>query len=268
MDAVVLQQHGLRRAGFALEADQLGRVLQAGGRAVGQADDQLAAFDAVAGGVDVGSAFQRCGFVEEVTGEGDDLGAAHRVVALAFLGAVFLADRVGAVQRVVQRAPAGVGGVEGEARVHHRHHQLRAGHAGDLVVDVFGGDGEVRGLRQQVADFLQEGLVGNGVVGLTGTRLVPGVDLRLQGVALGQQGLVLRGQVVNQGVGTLPELLGADAGAGNGFVGDEVEQDFGDLQATGLNAFSHCLPHSAWEPHRTAARRSCSTDRRILHEAG
>ncbi|HJR32233.1 MAG TPA: hypothetical protein VJ889_26225, partial [Pseudomonas sp.] len=32
---------------------------------------------------------------------------------------------------------------------------------------------------------------------------------------------------------------------GNGFVVHEVEQDFGDLQATDLNVFSHCLPHSA-----------------------
>jgi hypothetical protein len=40
-------------------------------------------------------------------------------------------------------------------------------------------------------------------------------------------------------------LFGGEAGTGNGFVVHEVEQDFGDLQATDLNVFSHCLPHSA-----------------------
>ena len=46
-------------------------------------------------------------------------------------------------------------------------------------------------------------------------------------------------------VGGGSELVGSDAGTGNGFVIHEVEQDFGDLQATDLNVFSHCLPHSA-----------------------
>ncbi|MNQ53151.1 hypothetical protein D3C85_671840 [compost metagenome] len=50
---------------------------------------------------------------------------------------------------------------------------------------------------------------------------------------------------MNDLVGTGPELIGGEAGTGNGFVVHEVEQDFGDLQATDLNVFSHCLPHSA-----------------------
>src|SRR5690606_12841106 len=53
VDAVVLEQHGDRRAGIALEAEQLLRILQAAGAAILQRYDQLAAFDAVAGGVDV-----------------------------------------------------------------------------------------------------------------------------------------------------------------------------------------------------------------------
>src|SRR5471030_469375 len=50
---------------------------------------------------------------------------------------------------------------------------------------------------------------------------------------------------MNDLVGTGPELIGGEAGTGNGFVIHEVEQDFGDLKATDLNVFSHCLPHSA-----------------------
>ncbi len=192
----------------------------------------------------MGAGGQRRGLVEEGAGEGDDLVAAHLVVALALLGAALFADHVGAVEGVVQRAPAGVGGVQGEARVHHRHHQLRAGQAGDLFVDVGGGGLEVFRLRQQIADFLEEGLVGSGVMGLTLARLVPGIDLRLQFVAFGQQGTVLRRQVLDDRGGTGPELVGSDAGTGDGFVVHEVVQDFGDLQATDLNAFSHHLPHS------------------------
>src|SRR3546814_16745409 len=71
VNAVVLQQHGDRCAGFALEALQLGRVLQAGGAAVLQRNDQLAAFDALAGGFGVRDASQRCGSIEEVARVGD-----------------------------------------------------------------------------------------------------------------------------------------------------------------------------------------------------
>ena len=243
VQAIVLQQHGLRCGGFTLEAHELGGVLQAGSAAVLQGHLQLTADDAVAAGVDVRAGGQRCGFVQEGAGEGDDLVAANLVVALALLGAAFLADGVGAIERVVQRAPAGVGGVQGEARVHDRHHQLRAGHGGDFFVDVGGGHLEVGGFGQEITDFLQERLVGDRVVGLTLARLMPGVDLRLQRVALGQQGAVLRRQVVDAARGAGPEGIGADAGAGNGFVVHEVEQDFGDLQATDLNALSHHLPH-------------------------
>ena len=245
MQAVVLEQHGEGGVGVALEADQLGVVAQAGVAAALEADQQAGAFDAVAGGVGVGAGSQWRGLVEEGAGEGDDLVAAYLVVALALLRAAFFADHVGAIQCVVQRAPAGIGGVQGEARVHHRHHQLRAGQVGDFVVDVLGADPEVGRLRQQVTDFLEEGLVGHGIVSLAGAGLVPGVDLRLELVALGQQGAVLRRQFVDHGLDTAPEPVGSEAGPGDGFVVHEVEQHFGDLQATDLNAFSHHLPHSA-----------------------
>ena len=219
-------------------------VTQAAVAATLEGDDQLAVDDGITGGVDVRAGSQRRGLVEEGAGEGDDLVATDLVVALALIGATFFADHVGAVQRVVQRAPAGVGGVQREARVHHRYHQLRAGQTGDFFVDVGGGGVEVFRLRQQIADFLEEGLVGSRVMGLPLARLVPGVDLRLQFIALGQQGMVLRRQVLDDRSGTGPELVGSDAGTGNGFVVHEVVQGFGDLQAADLNAFSHHLPHS------------------------
>jgi hypothetical protein len=165
--------------------------------------------------------------------------ASDLVVAGALLGAVRLRDGVGAVQRVVQRAPACVGGVEREAGVEHRHDQLRACGGRDLGVDASGGDLERLRRRQQVADLLQERLVRDGVVGLAGAVAVPGVDLCLQVVALGEQRLVLGGEVLDHLDGAGPERVDIDAGAGERLGVHEVVENLGDLKATDLHAFSH-----------------------------
>nr|WP_282877023.1 hypothetical protein [Pseudomonas peli] len=168
-----------------MEADQLGVVAQAAVAAAFEGDHQLAVDDLVAGGIDVGAGSQWRGFVEEGAGEGDDLVATDLVVALAFFGAVGFADGVGAVQRVVQRAPAGVGGVEGEAGVHHRHHQLRAGH-GRFLHRRFGGGLEIvrllaAGNRCLAGRLCRRRRRGPGLAGL-----VPGIDTRLEIVAFGE----------------------------------------------------------------------------------
>ncbi|MCY1391936.1 hypothetical protein D9M71_67910 [compost metagenome] len=248
VQAVVLQQHGARLGCVTLEGDELGGVLQAGLAAVLQAHYKIFAVHYISAGGSVGAGFQRCSLVEEGAGEGDHLVTADLVVALALLGAAFVADGVGAVERIVERTPARVGGVQGETCVHHRHDQLRAGHGGDFFVDVLGSGLEVGRFRQQVADLLEERLVGHGIMGLAGACLVPGVDLGLQFIAFGEEGFVLRSQVIDDGFHTGPEGVGGNAGSGDGFVVHEVEQDSGDLKATDLNALSHCLPHSAQYP--------------------
>ena len=186
VQAIVLEQDCNRLGSRALETDQLGIVTQAAVAAAFEADDQLAVDDFVAGGIDVAAGAERCGFVEEGAGEGNHLVATHFVVALALLGAVGFADGVGAIERVVQRAPARIRGIQGEAGVHHRHDQLWAGHACDLVIDVLGRGLKVRGFWQQVADVLQEGFVGHRVMGLARVGLVPGIDPRLEVVAFGE----------------------------------------------------------------------------------
>src|SRR3989338_9858258 len=103
MQAVMLEQDGDRRIGSALETNQLCVVTQAAIAAAFEADNQLAGFDAVTGGVDMGASSQWRGFVEEGAGEGNHLVAANLVVATAFLGAAFFADHIGAIKRVVQR---------------------------------------------------------------------------------------------------------------------------------------------------------------------
>ena len=105
------------------------------------------------------SRHERCCRIEEFTRPGDDLVAADLVVTLALFLAVLLGDGVGAVEGIVERAPAGVGGVEREPRVEDRDDELRPGGAGDLVVNACGADSEVGRLGLEVADVGEELLV-------------------------------------------------------------------------------------------------------------
>ncbi len=231
VQAVVLQQHGLRLDRFALEADELLWLLEAGDTAVLQGDLQLAVLHAIGGGVGVAAFGQRRGLIEEGARIGDDLGATDFVVARALLRTALFGDGVGAVERIVQRAPAGVGGVQRIARVHDRHHQLRSGLGGDLAIDVGRLDLHLTRHRQQVADGLEEGAVGRHVLDRARVGLVPAVQLDLHAIALGKQLTVLRCQVVDQGVQPLPEGGGFDTGARQDFVFDESLQIGRDLQA-------------------------------------
>ena len=109
------------------------------------------------------------------------LGAIEAPVAAA-LGAALLGNDIGAVQGIVEAAPACVGRIERIARVHHGDYQLRPGERGYLLVYICSADLEVRALGQQVADLLQEGLVGGGVIARAGMGAVPVVDGGLQAV--------------------------------------------------------------------------------------
>ena len=70
-------------------------------------------------------------------------------------------------------------------------------------------------------------------------RAVPGVQLGLQAVAFGQQGAVLRRQVMHQRREALPEAGGVQAGAGQGFLFDELVEIGRHLQAVMLDALRH-----------------------------
>ena len=229
------------RRGVAAIAGELSDVGEADLTA-GGGDRQGAVDHLVTAGVTVaGAAGQWCGTVEKGARPGDDLGAAGGVVTAGAGGALVLGNRVGAVQRVIERAPARVGGVQGVARVHHRHHQLRPGDMGNLGIDIARVDGEIGAFRLQIADLGQKRLIGGEIQGLAGTRLVPGVDLRLQVVAFGQQGAVDRRQVVDNRRQTGPEGGGIDTATGQGLVHDETIKAGVDGQAVGFNAIGHCL---------------------------
>ena len=164
----------------------------------------------------------------------DNLFAALGVVATlfaSFFTALFFRNHVGAIQRVVQRTPAGVGRVEGIAGVEHRHHQLRAGLFGEFGVHIGGSDFYLLGAVNQVADFFKKRTVGWHVGDGARMGFVPAVELGLQAVALGQQCDVLGGQIGHDGIKSCPECLRADPGARQHFVLDELVQHRGHLQA-------------------------------------
>ena len=242
VQAVVLEQYTLGLISLAGVADQLGSVLEPGASAVLQGYRQFAVLDDVADRVLVGTFGQRCCLIKEGAGKGDHLVATDLVVAGALGGAVGFGDGIGAVESIVERTPARIRGIQRETGIHDRHDQLRTSHGGDLFIDIAGGGLEVVRLGQQIADFLQERLVGCCIVGLAGTLLMPGVNLCLQVVTLGEQGLVLRCQIIDQGFETGPEGRGVDAGAGYGLLIDEVVKNLGNLEAADLDAFSHGKP--------------------------
>jgi hypothetical protein len=63
---------------------------------------------------------------------------------------------------------------------------LRAGGAGDFIVDVLRRRLEISRFWQQITDLLQESFVGHGVVRLAGMLLMPGIDARLEIIAFGE----------------------------------------------------------------------------------
>ncbi len=200
---------------------------------------QLAALDPVGDGVAVRTGGQGRGLIEKLAGVFDDLGAARRVVAHARFQAFLVRDHVGAVERVVQRAPARVGRVQRIAGVEDGHHQLRAGLQRQFGVHVGGGAAHVGGRRHQVADLFQERAIGRHVADRAGIGLVPAVQLALQPIPLGQQGQVPGRQVGDDGVEAFPEFLAGHAGVGQDLVLDEAVQLGVDLQAVNGGARCH-----------------------------
>ena len=204
---VVDQQHCGGLAGITLPPGELTRI--------GEGRHECSCFDPVLVDVGMASFGQRRNPVEEVTGPGDHAVSSGRIVGAGF-GQV--AKRIGAVQRVVERAPTGVGSVECIASVHHRHDELRSGRERELGVDVRGGHAEVRTFGYQVADLLEEGAVLGRIVRLTTTGLVPSVDGGLKLLAPFEQLPVAGSEVSDETGETGPEPVGVDTGAGQRLV--------------------------------------------------
>jgi hypothetical protein len=213
---------------LAVPADEGERIRRRGAGAVGQGDRKRAAVDGVAGGVAMAAGEQGNGLVQERARVGDDAGPADGIEGVAGGGAVGGVDGVGAIEGVVETAPAGVGGVERVAGVHHGHDELRAGDAGDLVIGVGCGNLKRRGRGHEVADAREKVFVVIAGEGGGGIGRVPSVDLGLKIIAAGEQGAVARGELGDELAEGRPERLGGDAGAGQDLAGGELGEDRGD----------------------------------------
>ena len=218
MQAIMAEQPALRT-----RADKLRRIGQ---------DDFLARQ------IGPASRCQRNGIVQKRLGPGDDLRPARRVIALARSRA---RNGIRAIERIIQAAPARIGGVEQETGVEDRDNQLRPGHAGDFGIDILAADPERRRFLDQIADLAQEGLIGSGVVRLPPAHLMPRVDLRLQVIARAQQRRIVGGEA-RQYVGSArPEGGGINARARQRALLDEIGQRLRNLQA---GAFNHTVGHA------------------------
>ena len=244
MQAVVDQQDRARRLRAALIARELGGVLQPGGVAALEFRRELPGDHAVGGDVGVACGRERHGGIEEGLGFRDHLVAARLVVALSAFARI-MRDRVGAVEGVIERAPARIRGVQRIARIGQRHDQLRTADLADLLVDIGGLDLMGRRLRLEIADLLQERGVGVDVEGLALVGAMPVVDLGLQGIAHLQQLAVLRSEIPDDGGKPGPECIGRNPGLRRRLLGDEVVKEGGDLQSVGfdtLHVLSRGMP--------------------------
>ena len=227
---VVDEKNGGRCVRAAAKAGKLLGVFQADSLAVSKRRAERAVLDRVAARIGMRTGCERHGLIEKTPRPGNDELAARRIVALRGRCMRVARNSVGAVERIVERAPARVGGIERIARIAHRHHELRPGDGGDLVVDRGGLDLEVRTFRHEVADLGEERFLRGDVGRLPAPPAIPSVDLRLQFVAPLEQGAVARREVMNDAIKPSPECRGVDPGARNDLVRDEIVQDFGNLQ--------------------------------------
>jgi hypothetical protein len=175
--------------------------------------------------------------VKEFPSTGDDGGTPDRVVAARSLTSLRLVDDVRAVQRIVQRAPAGVGRVDREACIQQRNHQLGPGNRGDFGVNPIGGDSEILRFICQVADRTQELFIHLRV--RWPVRTVELVELLLQPDTCAQQLVDLRREFFDQRRGAAPKCRFIDARARQCLVPDEDVELFGNVEAVGFYSVRH-----------------------------
>ena len=199
MEAIVLEED-TSALPVARETDELRAVLELGGAIAGvdgERADAASIGHHIGGHVLVAALGQREGLVEEIGRIGDNGFAAPGVEAFGGREIALARNRVGAVERIIEAAPARVRGIERVSGVGHRHHQLRAADRGNLGIEPGGLDGEIGRLVDEIADVLEEALVAVGAGGNRPVLAVPVVDLRLHLVADGEQFAVTRREILD-----------------------------------------------------------------------
>ncbi|MHC3926378.1 hypothetical protein ACMZ4W_01481 [Brevundimonas naejangsanensis] len=227
MQAVVAQQDARRRIGLAGMAREHIRARQPRLQLSVQRHDQPAVLDPIGRRLSVRSGGQRRRLIQKGAGAGDDARAALDVIAARLRR---LAQRIGAVKRVVQAAPARIGRVQQIAGVGQRHDQLRPGHGGDLGVDVRRLGLHAVALWLDVADFAQIGLIGR-LIRLARIGAVPVVQPVLKLVAALQQLTVAAAEAGQQPLHPGPEGGGAHTRIRRRLIAHESVKLDGDLQA-------------------------------------
>ena len=239
-EPVAAQQNRVGIVRITRVAGQVGAGSEARSAAASMIHRKRSARHPVGDGVAVGAGRQWGVLMEQLAGTRDNAVPSHGVVRPVASRAAVAGDHVGAVQRVVQAAPAGVRGVQGVAGVVHGNHQLRSGHLGDLRVHVRRRDLHTVGFGSQVPDVAQERLVGVPVVRLASPCDVPLVDLGLQIVAGRQEGSGARIELADDGTELVPESIGVDPGTGRKLRANELRQGGGDLQPTDGDGYVFC----------------------------
>ncbi len=226
MQAVVAQQNARRRIGLARITREHVRARQPGLKPAVQRHDQAAMLDPIGRGLSVRSGRQRRRLIQNGAGAGDDLSAAFDVIAARVRR---LAQRVRAVEGVIQAAPARIGGVQQVAGVGQGHDQLRPSQGRDLGVDVRRLGPNAVAFRLDVADLAQIGLIGR-LIRLARIGAMPVVQLALQLVAAFQKVAVAAAKLSQQSLDTSPEGVSADARIRRRLIANEGVQLCGDLQ--------------------------------------
>ena len=227
MQAVVAQQNARRRIGLARITREHVRARQPRLQPAVQRHDQAAMLDPIGRSLSVRSGRQRRRLIQNGTGAGDDLSAAFDVIAARVRR---LAQRVRAVEGVIQAAPAGIGGVQQIAGVGQGHDQLRPSQGRDLGVDVRRLGPHAVAFRLDVADLAQIGLI-SVLIRLARIGAVPIVQLALQFIAAFQQIAVATAEAGQQPLDPGPEACGAHARIRRRLIAHEGVQFGGDLQA-------------------------------------
>ena len=254
MQPVVAQQHAGELSRAFTVPGELPGVREPGSRAVGESGFELhaiatpvpastAASAALAQGVadDVRVRAVREGrdLVQKLVRPRDHAPASRRVESTGIRIIVFAGDDVGAVERVVEAAPAGIGGIEGVPGVVDRDDELGTGDERDLVVDVAGLDPEVLAGWKQVTDGFEEGPVLGRIDGARGAFRMPCVDLLLEPVPPIEKGAVPRPEIPYDVRERAPERLRRDPRPGGDFVVDQIMQTPHDLEAADRHSLVH-----------------------------
>ena len=240
VQAVVLEENAPWLPGRARVADELVRLGQLNDLATHERHLQTLPADDIGDRPGVAPRRERHGVVEELPPSSDDGGPTRRIVVGTRFELALRRDRVGAVEGVVQGAPSGIRGIDGEAGVEQGHNELRSGLIGDLGVDSCRSDREVCGIGLEVADPGQECAVFFGV-GLTGLSQVVGVDLRLELITPREQAPVVRCEVVDESTRASPEFVRSNASTRQQLGGDELVELADDAELVLLNAIRHSL---------------------------